>query len=115
VTHPGLPRDVNAALRLAEALIACRSVTPADGGCQALLAAAAAGGRLRLRRPWTPGRTMRASANLWAVHAGAVPGPTLVLAGHTDVVPTGPLEHWTSDPFVPSTATAASTGAVRPT
>jgi succinyl-diaminopimelate desuccinylase len=31
-----------------------------------------------------------------------VPGPTLVLAGHTDVVPTGPLEQWTSDPFVPT-------------
>jgi succinyl-diaminopimelate desuccinylase len=36
------------------------------------------------------------------VHRGAVPGPTLVLAGHTDVVPTGPLERWTSDPFVPT-------------
>ena len=30
------------------------------------------------------------------------PGPTLVLAGHTDVVPTGPLDRWTSDPFVPT-------------
>jgi len=40
--------------------------------------------------------------NLWAVHRGARPGPTVVLAGHTDVVPTGPLSAWTSDPFVPS-------------
>ena len=30
------------------------------------------------------------------------PAPTLVFAGHTDVVPTGPLEQWTSDPFVPT-------------
>ncbi|HRD99393.1 MAG TPA: succinyl-diaminopimelate desuccinylase, partial [Rubrivivax sp.] len=41
-------------------------------------------------------------SNLWAVHRGARPGPTLVLAGHTDVVPTGPVERWTSNPFVPS-------------
>ncbi|MDH4051713.1 MAG: succinyl-diaminopimelate desuccinylase, partial [Rubrivivax sp.] len=40
--------------------------------------------------------------NLWAKRPGGLPGPTLVFAGHTDVVPTGPLERWTSDPFVPS-------------
>ena len=92
---------MNDALRLAEALIACRSITPADDGCQALLAtrlqaagfvcesldAGPAGGRV---------------SNLWAVHGSGRPGPALVLAGHTDVVPTGPLERWTSDPFVPT-------------
>jgi succinyl-diaminopimelate desuccinylase len=36
------------------------------------------------------------------VHDAGLPGPTLVLAGHTDVVPTGPLQHWASDPFVPT-------------
>ena len=41
-------------------------------------------------------------SNLWALHTGTRPGPLLVLAGHTDVVPTGPLSAWTSDPFVPS-------------
>jgi succinyl-diaminopimelate desuccinylase len=92
---------VNEALRLAEALIACRSVTPADGGCQALLAqrlGAAGFACESCRRGPDDARV----SNLWAVHRGARPGPTLVLAGHTDVVPTGPLERWTSDPFVPS-------------
>ena len=37
--------------------------------------------------------------NLWAVREGGLPGPTLVLAGHTDVVPPGPLEAWSSGPF----------------
>ena len=36
------------------------------------------------------------------MHDSGRPGPTLVLAGHTDVVPTGPLAQWASDPFVPS-------------
>lgn len=89
------------ALRLAEALIACHSVTPADGGCQDLIA----------RRLQTAGFECEALPagpegarvnNLWAVHLGARPGPTLVLAGHTDVVPSGPLDRWASDPFVPS-------------
>ena len=88
-------------LRLLEALIARPSVTPDDAGCQALVAARLAplgfacetlmfgpeGGRV---------------TNLWAVHRGSRPGPTVVLAGHTDVVPTGPLAAWASDPFVPS-------------
>ena len=89
-------------LHLVEQLIACRSVTPADGGCQDLIAA-----RLTplgfdcSQRPAGPadGRV----ANLWALRRGRAATPkTLVFAGHTDVVPTGPLEQWTSDPFVPS-------------
>ena len=89
------------ALRLAEALVACRSVTPADGGCQDLIA-------LRLQAAGFVCEAMPAGpedgrvSNLWATHAGTRPGPTLVLAGHTDVVPSGPLEHWASDPFMPS-------------
>jgi succinyl-diaminopimelate desuccinylase len=39
--------------------------------------------------------------NLWATHAGSEDGPTLVLLGHTDVVPPGPVESWASDPFAP--------------
>jgi len=89
------------ALRLAEALIACRSVTPADGGCQELIA-------LRLQAagfdcealPAGPGDAR--VSNLWATHRGSRPGPTLAMAGHTDVVPSGPLDRWASDPFVPS-------------
>ncbi|MBL8305208.1 MAG: succinyl-diaminopimelate desuccinylase [Rubrivivax sp.] len=90
-----------AALRLAEALIAARSVTPADGGCQALIARhlAEAGFRCEALDAGPPEARV---SNLWAVHDAGVPGPTLVFAGHTDVVPTGPLQHWASDPFVPT-------------
>ena len=89
------------ALRLTEALIACRSVTPADGGCQDLIARrlqAAGFGCEALPAGPDDARV----SNLWAVHRGPLPGPTLVLAGHTDVVPSGPLDRWASDPFVPS-------------
>jgi len=88
-------------LRLLEALIARPSVTPDDAGCQALVTA-------RLKPLGFDCETLVCGpdnfrvTNLWAVHRGARPGPTVVLAGHTDVVPTGPLSAWTSDPFVPS-------------
>jgi len=88
-------------LRLLEALIARPSVTPDDAGCQALVTARLAPlGFTCETLAFGPddGRV----TNLWAVHRGARPGPTVVLAGHTDVVPTGPLSAWTSDPFVPS-------------
>ena len=90
-----------ATLRLSEALIACRSVTPADAGCEALLRAplAAAG---FVGESIEAGPPQARVHNLWAVHDAGRPGPTLLLAGHTDVVPTGPLERWASDPFVPS-------------
>ncbi len=88
-------------LRLAEALIACRSVTPADGGSQALLAARLQAAGFRCEALAAGPEEARVS-NLWAVHDAGIAGPTLVFAGHTDVVPTGPLERWTSDPFVPT-------------
>jgi succinyl-diaminopimelate desuccinylase len=92
---------MSAALRLTEALIACRSVTPADAGCIGLLRErlAAAGFGCELLEA---GPANARVSNLWAVHAGGLPGPTLVLAGHIDVVPPGPLDHWSSDPFVPT-------------
>ncbi len=93
--------DTLTTLRLLEALIARPSVTPADAGCQALVAERLAPlGFVCENLPFGPdsGRV----SNLWAVHRGARTGPTVVLAGHTDVVPTGPLSAWTSDPFVPS-------------
>ncbi|HOB96384.1 MAG TPA: succinyl-diaminopimelate desuccinylase [Aquabacterium sp.] len=88
-------------LRLLEQLIARPSVTPADAGCQALVADRLA------PLGFTCTTLMRGPddfrvTNLWAVHDGGRPGPTVVLAGHTDVVPPGPLAAWTSDPFVPS-------------
>ncbi len=88
-------------LRLAEALIACRSVTPADGGCRALLGAVLEGAGFRCEA-LDAGPSEARVCNLWAVHDAGRPGPTLVLAGHTDVVPPGPLQGWTSDPFVPT-------------
>jgi len=96
-----MPATTDATLALAEQLIACRSVTPEDGGCQQLLAD-------RLARigfdchalPFGP-ESARVS-NLWAVRRGvAADGKLLVFAGHTDVVPTGPLAAWHSDPFAP--------------
>lgn len=88
-------------LRLLEALLARPSVTPDDHGCQALIAERLAPLGFEIESlPFGP-ETFRVS-NLWAVHAGARPGPTVVFAGHTDVVPTGPLAQWHSDPFVPS-------------
>jgi succinyl-diaminopimelate desuccinylase len=82
---------------LTEALIRCPSVTPDDAGCQALIAR-------RLAPLGFACETVQSGpvTNLWALRRGARGGPTLVFAGHTDVVPTGPLEQWSSDPFVPT-------------
>jgi succinyl-diaminopimelate desuccinylase len=89
------------ALRLAEALIARRSVTPADGGCQALLAERLERIGFACERVECGPANARVT-NLWARRPGARPGPAFAFAGHTDVVPPGPLERWSSDPFVPS-------------
>ena len=89
---------INSAARaLTEALIRCRSVTPDDEGCQALLVP-------RLEAMGFRCETMRFGevTNLWALRPGRDGHPVLVFAGHTDVVPTGPLEQWNSDPFVPT-------------
>lgn len=89
------------ALRLTEALIACRSVTPADGGCQALLAGLLQEAGFTCEHLEAGPEGARVS-NLWATHSSGRPGPTIAFAGHTDVVPPGPVERWASDPFVPS-------------
>ena len=83
------------ALELAKELIRRRSVTPEDGGCQELVAARLA--RSGFRCESMPFGAVR---NLWA-RRGEAP-PLVCLAGHTDVVPTGPLSEWLSDPFVPT-------------
>lgn len=82
------------ALELAENLIARRSVTPADEGCQQLIGERLAALGFKVE-PLRFGNV----ENLWA-RRGAVQ-PLFCFAGHTDVVPTGPLEEWRSDPFVP--------------
>jgi succinyl-diaminopimelate desuccinylase len=92
---------VNAALRLTEQLISCPSVTPADGGTLALLAARLAAAGFANER-LDDGPAEARVGNLYAVHTGATPGPTVVLLGHVDVVPPGPLAGWRSDPFVPT-------------
>jgi succinyl-diaminopimelate desuccinylase len=81
-------------LELTKDLIARRSLTPADEGCQELLAArlAASGFEVEHLR-------FGAVDNLWARRGSAA--PLFCFAGHTDVVPTGPLEEWHSDPFSP--------------
>src|SRR5689334_2730122 len=88
-------------LELAEQLIARRSVTPEDGGCQQLLADRLVQSGFACRAlPFGP-EDARVS-NLWAIRRGAdAAGNRLVSAGHTDVVPTGPLAAWHSDPFTP--------------
>lgn len=95
---------MNETLRLAEALIACRSVTPADGGCRDLLVQRlqAAGFACEFLDAGPHDAPESRVSNLWAAHDAGVPGPTLVLLGHTDVVPPGPARAWTSDPFVPT-------------
>ena len=92
---------MTATLRLTEALIARSSVTPDDAGCQALIAA-------RLTPLGFVCETIESGpadfrvTNLWAKRTVAPDAPTLLFAGHTDVVPTGPLTQWTSDPFIPT-------------
>jgi succinyl-diaminopimelate desuccinylase len=82
-------------LELTKDLIRRKSVTPDDAGCQQLIAE-------RLRAVGFDVEHLRFGEvdNLWAVHRGG-PGPTLCFAGHTDVVPSGPLAKWTSAPFEP--------------
>ena len=82
-------------LRLARELIACRSVTPADGGSLALLETRLAAAGFRCER-----LDRGPVSNLWARYGSS--GPLVCLAGHVDVVPPGPLEEWTSDPFKPA-------------
>ena len=82
-------------LQLTQDLIARPSVTPADHGCQLLMMErlAAAGFRNELLN-------FGSVENFWATHGQGA--PVLCFAGHTDVVPTGPLEEWRTDPFKPT-------------
>ena len=82
-------------LDLAVDLIRRHSVTPEDAGCQASI-----GNRLEAAGFRVEHLRFGEVDNLWATHGGG--GPLLMFLGHTDVVPTGPVESWASDPFEPS-------------
>jgi len=88
-----MPHD--SVLALARELISRPSITPADAGCQALLAA-----RLAAAGFQCESLVYGDVVNLWARRGSS--GPLLVFAGHTDVVPPGPPERWESDPFQPA-------------
>lgn len=79
-------------IALAQQLIRCESVTPNDAGCQQIIAE-------RLSTLGFKHKHLRFEDvdNLWSATEGD--GPLFVFAGHTDVVPTGPLERWTHQPF----------------
>jgi len=90
---------MNKTVHLVEQLIARRSITPDDAGCQDLLAALLAPLGFACETLASGPETFRVT-NLWAKRAGSG-ARTVVFAGHTDVVPTGPVDQWHSNPFVP--------------
>jgi len=97
----------NATLQLTEQLLSLASVTPHDAGCQPLIAQRlqalgfvcefleSGPADFRVTNLW-------AKRNASAVSSSAATTKTLVFAGHTDVVPTGPLAQWDSAPFSPT-------------
>ncbi|HJT60175.1 MAG TPA: succinyl-diaminopimelate desuccinylase [Burkholderiales bacterium] len=89
-----MPNEVSA-LELAKELIGRRSITPEDGGCQEVIAQRLSAAGFKCE-PMNFG----AVTNLWARRG--TQSPVVCFAGHTDVVPTGPLGEWHSDPFVPT-------------
>ena len=92
----------DAALRLAQQLIARASVTPEDGGCLDWITAELQPHGFACERI-DSGPEQFFVRNLWALRQGSqgAQGATIVFAGHVDVVPPGPAEQWTSAPFDP--------------
>ncbi len=86
---------IDKTLELAKELIRRPSVTPRDEGCQEILATRLAAVGFDVER-----LRFGDVDNLWARHGKAA--PLIVFAGHTDVVPPGPLDSWQSDPFTPT-------------
>lgn len=92
-----MPEQTDSVLELACELIARPSVTPDDAGCQAAIA-----GLLEKQGFRIESLIFGNVTNLWAVHGDATDSPLFVFAGHTDVVPSGPVEDWASAPFLPT-------------
>jgi succinyl-diaminopimelate desuccinylase len=98
---------MNRTLHLTEQLISRASNTPDDAGCQAIIAARLAPLGFVIETIVSGPDHFRVT-NLWAKRPAALVPPAqaatefIVFAGHTDVVPTGPLDQWNSDPFTPT-------------
>jgi len=86
--------EASETLKLTQELISRPSVSPEDGGCQALMIE-----RLQALKFSVESLRFGPVDNFWAMHGSG--GPVFCFAGHTDVVPTGPLDEWRSDPFKP--------------
>lgn len=81
-------------ISLAQSLIREPSVSPEDGRCQKIIAGVLEDLGFAVEHlPFGP------VSNLWAIRPGGTPAPLLCFAGHTDVVPTGPVEQWRHPPF----------------
>jgi succinyl-diaminopimelate desuccinylase len=86
---------MSSVLEFTKALIARPSVTPDDAGCQPMLSERLAGVGFKSET-----LVFEEVTNLWL--RKGTQAPCVVFAGHTDVVPTGPLEQWDTDPFEPT-------------
>lgn len=95
--------QLNKVIEYTRQLIARRSLTPDDAGCQDWLAERLAALGFSLEWVHSGGVT-----NLWARRG--TDSPVVCFAGHTDVVPTGPLERWSYDPFTPTLSDACLYG-----
>ena len=86
---------MNPTLELAKELISRPSITPSDEGCQELIAKRLEAINFKIEH--VPFGDVK---NLWATYGES--GPLFIFLGHTDVVPTGPIEEWSHDPFNPT-------------
>lgn len=97
------PESLSETVKLAQSLIAHQSVTPQDGGIQDLIASRLKSLGFECTTIMSGPNDFRVT-NLWAVKRGIQnkTGKLLTFAGHTDVVPTGPIDKWDSNPFQPT-------------
>ena len=94
---------MNKTLALTETLIRCASITPDDAGCQTIISQRLIPLGFDCQTLISGPESFRVT-NLWAVRRGQLgtQGKLLTFVGHTDVVPTGPIAQWLSDPFTPT-------------